>query len=89
MYIYSEKTKRRYETVEECIKAEEEYDKALAEEKEKKERLASERRERAKEVENAFKEANDLLKAFIKDYGSFHTTYNSTFSPIRWFDLWR
>lgn len=87
MYIYSEKTKKRYGTVEECVKAEEEFDKAIAEEKEKKERLANERKERAKEVEEAFKNANDLLNKFIKDYGSFHTTYTSDNSPFSWFDL--
>ncbi len=87
MYIYSEKTKKRYDTVEECVKAEEEFDKAVAEEKEKKERLANERKERAKEVEDAFKNANDLLNKFIKDYGSFHATYTSDNSPFSWFDL--
>lgn len=87
MYIYSEKTKKRYDTVEECVKAEEEFDKAIAEENEKKERLANERKERAKEVEEAIKNANDLLNKFIKDYGSFHTTYTSDNSPFNWFNF--
>lgn len=87
MYIYSEKTKKRYDTVEECVEAEKEYDKAVAEEQAKKDKLATERKERAKEVEDSFKKANDLLKTFIKDYGSFHMTYKSDYSPFDWFDL--
>lgn len=88
MYIYSEKTKKRYDTVEECINAEKAYDEALVEEKEKKEKLANERKERAKEVEDAFKVAYDLLDKFTKDYKSFHFTVNSSdVNPIRLFDL--
>lgn len=87
MYIYSEKTKERYDTVEECVKAEEEYDKAIAEEKERKEKLASERKIRGKEVEDAIKKASELVDNFIKDYGAFHTTFTPTHSLLNWFDL--
>lgn len=67
---YSDKTGKYYESEEKALAAENK----LAE-------LKSEREKRAKEVEQAFidaKEArgkaNKLLNAFVKDYGSFHTT---------------
>lgn len=89
MYIYSEKTKKRYETVEECLNAEAEFEKALAEEKAHKEKLATERKDRAKEVEEAFKKANTLLNNFVKDYGSFHFTFgNETDTNILKFLDW-
>ena len=77
MYIYSEKTNQRYNTVDECLEAESKFDKAVAEEKAKKDRLASERKDRAKEVEDAFKKANVLLDKFVEDYGAFHFTLGS------------
>ena len=88
MYIYSEKTKKRYDTVDECVEAEKEFDKVKAEEKEKKERLASERKDRAKEVEDAFKQANALLNQFVEDYGSFHFTFGNgnDINPLRLLD---
>ena len=88
MYIYSEKTKKRYDTVEECVEAEKAYDKSIAEEKERKEKLASERKNRAKEVEDAFKNAYSLLDKFTKDYGTFHFTINSEdVNPFSFFDF--
>ena len=77
MYIYSEKTNKKYDSVDACLEAEAEFDRAEAEKKEKKERLANERKDRAKEVEDAFKKANDLLDKFVDDYGSFHCTLTS------------
>ena len=77
MYIYSEKTKKRYDTVEECVNAEAEFDKAVAEEKERKEKLSNECKERAKEVEDAFKNANDLLSKFYQ--GLWFFPYNLYF----------
>jgi len=81
MKIYSEKTKKEYLTVDECLAAEEEFDKQAALEKEKKEKIAAERKERAAEVEEAFKAIQEAkkaydkkLEAFIKDYGNFHLT---------------
>ena len=61
MYIYSEKTKKCYDTVDECVEAEAEFDRVEDEKKKEKERLSTERKGRAKEVEDAFKQANDLL----------------------------
>lgn len=77
MKYYSEKTKKTYDTEEECLAAEKELDKVLA----KKEELLAVRKERATEVEDAYKavlEASKIyrekLNAFVKDYGSFHMT---------------
>lgn len=83
MKFYSEITKKLYDTSKELKEAEAEF----REKEEEKERMKSQRAERAKEVEDAYKKANDLLEAFIKDYGSFHKTYteDSPFKSI--FDL--
>ena len=102
MKYYSEQLNRLFDTVEELEAAEakqrEEEEKALAAkraEEEKKAQLKAKREERAKEVEEAFKIANEetkkayaLLNAFVKDFGSFHTTIRDTgFSDIfnQWF----
>lgn len=70
MKFYSELTKKLYDTQEELTKAE------VAMTKQK-----ADRAERAKEVTEAIKEATEatkkaekLLRAFVKDYGSFKTT---------------
>jgi hypothetical protein len=81
MKIYSEKTNKEYKTVEDCLKAEKEFDEALEAEKAKKQKLSEEKKARAVEVEEAWKavrEANkkyvDLKNKFINDYGAFHMT---------------
>ena len=81
MKYFSEKTKKYYDSEEDCISAEEEFDKAIAEEQERKEKLTAERKARATEVEEAYKNAlearkiyQEKLNAFVKDYGSFHMT---------------
>lgn len=100
MKILSEKTNKEYASVEECLAAEEEFDKQVALEKAKKEELTNARKERAKEVEDAYKtilEAQkhyrELLNAFVKDYGSFHMTLRTgDGNPFdlfnRFFDNW-
>jgi hypothetical protein len=45
------------------------------EEDRKKAQLALEKEARKKEVDEAFDTYNELLKAYIKDYGSYSTTY--------------
>lgn len=77
MKYFSEKTKELYESVAELEKAETYFDKQKQAELEKKNLRAK----RAKEVEDAFRaaneartKANELLVAFNKDYGSFHMT---------------
>ena len=79
MKYYSEKLKKVYDTVEQLQKAEAEYDKAHAAEIKK----AEERKRRAdeiaaarKDLQNAQKKYNELVNKFIKDYGSYHATYN-------------
>lgn len=88
MKIYSEKTKKFYDSTEACLAAEDKYDakeretKAkLGKEAEAQKALAKARADKAKEVEQAFTHANDLLKDFIKEYGSFHYTFSDT-SPL-------
>lgn len=70
---------RQYD--EAVAKAKAEKEKALAEKKAKEEKLNAERKARAEEVEKAYKaviEANktyqEVLRLFVKDYGSFHMT---------------
>lgn len=70
MRYYSDKLKQLFDTEEALSKAE----LALAEEQKRKEQLKTKRAERAKEVETAIEQANDLLEKFIEDYGSFHTS---------------
>jgi uncharacterized protein YgiB involved in biofilm formation len=55
MKIYSEKTNKEYASVDECLAAEEEFDKQAALEKAKKEELANSRKTAAKKVEDAYK----------------------------------
>ena len=76
---YSDVTKKYYESEDALIAAETEVIKAqrAAEEKNKV------RKERAQEVEDAYKSAVEAQKKylelrnkFVKDYGSYHTTFN-------------
>ena len=83
MKIYSELTKNFYKTVEECEKAEKEFEaKAKAEERLQKAR--DEKKARADEDEAPYKAAQEaektyleLRNAFIKDYGYYHCTYST------------
>ena len=75
MKYYSDKLNKVFETVDEIESAELEYTKKLDEELKKKQ----ERKERAKEVDEAFKNYQKLLSAFIKDYGSYHFSCNDKF----------
>lgn len=74
MKYYSEITKKIYDSEKDLKKAEFEIQK----QNEEKEKLRSQRAERAKEVEAAYKKANELLDAFVNDYGSFHMTFADT-----------
>ena len=83
MKYYSEMTDKVYETKKECEKAEEAIVAKKKAEEEKQLTLKNEREARSKEVVEAFKkaretemEANRLMKEFVKDYGSFHMSYN-------------
>lgn len=84
MKYYSELTKNLYDSKDELIKAETEVTKAKAD-----------RAERAKEVTEALKaateankKADDLLKAFVKDYGSFKTTIKGEDANVRFPSFW-
>lgn len=88
MIIYSEKTKKNYKSVEECVEAEAAFD------KEKEEQRKAQETERAKhdEKEKAVRAAYDkvqqaaeeyyaLLKEYYRDYGDYKT-HNSQFSTV-------
>jgi hypothetical protein len=84
MKYYSEQLNRLFDTHEALLAAEEKVNAAKRAEEEKKAQLKAQREKRAKEVEDAFKvaaeaqkKANELLNAFVKDYGSYHTTLKS------------
>jgi len=68
--FYSEILKKYYNTEEECLEAEKEYN-----EKHKAELLAKEEKTAAaKEIEEAYKKYINLRSDFIKRYGSYHMT---------------
>ena len=66
MKILSEKTNKYYDTVDECIAAEAEYDAAVLAEQKKKEELAANRKARADEVEADYKNLEEVKKAAAK-----------------------
>ena len=68
--FYSQDLKKYFDTEEECVAAEEEFNKkTLAERQKKEERVAD-----AKKVEEAYKNYLQLRSDFIKKYNSFHMT---------------
>lgn len=82
MKYYSEKLKKLYDTEADLTKAEAAAAKAEAEKIAKEKAAKEHRAERAKEVTEALEaaeaakaKANKLMNAFVKDYGSFHTSY--------------
>lgn len=95
MKFYSEKLNKMFDTQELCAQAESEHDKALEVAEAKKKALAEERATRAKEIEELYKAAieakkayDEKLRAFLKDYGSFHATFKNVdpfFSLLDWF----
>lgn len=74
MKYYSEILDKVFDTTKDLEKAETLH----AEEEAKKKKARTERAKDAKEVEDAFKHANDLLKAFVKKYGSYHQTIDTS-----------
>lgn len=84
MRILSEKTHKEYESVEECLAAEKEFDEAQAKVKAELEQKSKIKKQKAEEIEQAYKkliDANDnfvkLKNAFIDEYGYFHMTYRN------------
>ena len=95
MKYFSEKLNKLFDSEKECSKAEAEHEKQLAETEAKQKALADERASRAKNVEDLYKQAIDAkaaydkeLRAFLKDYGSFHCTLRNVdpfFNIFSWF----
>lgn len=83
MRYYSDKTKKLFNTEEELVKAEKEFDEKHALELKAKE----EKTAKAKEVEEAYKKYLDLRSNFIKEYGSYHQTLTEKDLPNSFFDL--
>ena len=90
---YSEQLNQLFNSVEELEAAEDKVNAAKKAEEEKKAQLKAQREQRAKEVEDAFKVAYDdtkkayeLLNAFVKDYGAYHTSVKDA-APNSLFDL--
>lgn len=98
MKYYSEKLNKVYNTIEDLEVAEKEFEaRNLEVETAKKERAAA-----AKDVEDAYKAANEARKVadakmneFIKKYGSYHKTItnvspvaNNFFSDFFWNNFW-
>ena len=94
MKIYSEKTNREYATVEECLNAEKEYDKAMAEKKAAEEKalaeakarqeaLVANRKERATEVEDAYKAILEAQKVYREKLDAFVKDYGSFHMTIK------
>ena len=88
MKYYSEQLKQLFDTPEELLAAEEKVNAAKRAEEEQKAQLKAQRETRAKEVEEAIRQAQedqkkanasnkhaaDVLNAFVKDFGAYHTT---------------
>lgn len=94
MKFYSEKTRKLYESAEECANAEAEAVKAEEEKKLAEQKKAETRKARAKEVEDALKAATEarakydkLLRDFCKDYGAFHYSFDGKDPDI--FDIFK
>ena len=94
MKIISEKTGKEYATVEECMAAEEQFEKelaekkaaeekALAEAKAKKEALAAARKERAAEVEEAYKAILAAQKVYREKLDAFVKDYGSFHMTVK------
>lgn len=82
MKFYGDLTKKLYNTMEDCEKAEKKFKAKLDEAEAKKKELADAKAARAKEVTEAYKRVREAQKeyeklrgAFIQDYGFFHLTY--------------
>lgn len=74
----SEVLNKCFDTEEECVKAEQEYEEKNAHIKE----LNEARADRAKEVTEAYKKYIELRAQFIKDYGSWHATFTERDLPV-------
>lgn len=101
MKFYSEQLNKLFDSVEELKEAEEKINAAKKAEEEKKARLKANREARAKEVEEAIRQAQedqkkanasnkhavDVLNAFVKDYGAYHTTFRDAIKDTAFEDI--
>lgn len=92
MKYYSEKTRQFYDSAEDCKAAEEALIAKEKAETEKAEQLKAQRKERAAELEQALKDVGaakkkyeELMNAFLKDYGAYH--YTAHLPITDWFSL--
>ena len=92
MVIYSEKTKKEYKSVDECVAAESEYDKKQEEKRLEAQRKAEIKDDREKaireaydKVEQATKDYYKLLDEYYKDYGKviYRTPFNTMDDLVR------
>lgn len=78
MRIISDKTGKEYTSVEECLKAEELYDKQQREKAEKAEKLAKEKEARQEAVKAAYENYRKLYKEYLKDYNALRLDFKDT-----------
>ena len=82
MKIMSEKTGKYYDSVEECLEAEKEFEKEQRAKEERENRMKAERSTRAAEVRAAYNDYMEcyeryvsLLSKYAKDYHSYNIDY--------------
>lgn len=92
MRFYSDKTRKFYETLEDCEKAEKDFE--VEQERKKAEALqkSNDRKEAAKKVENAYnalitakKAYHEELSKFCKQYGTYHLSLDKD-GMLDWMD---
>ncbi len=93
MKYYSEVTKKFYNSEDEAVNAEKEREAIVKAEQEKKDALAKERKSRADELTQAMKDVQEakkrydkLLREFCRDYGIFHFSWTES-TPLSMFDF--
>lgn len=84
MKFVSEYTGKSYNTAEECLAADAEYEKIIAEKKAAAKKVAEEKDARFAEVQAAYEEATEACRRFkklklacVKDYGKCEIRYSS------------
>lgn len=86
MVIYSDKTHKQYNTVDECLEAEKAFDEEVRAKEVEKKRLAGEKDARLKEVNDAMQKAQELADKYCDDYGFYSFQFsNSNSNLMKWF----
>ena len=93
---YSELLNRQFNSEQECLAAEKQYQEQVLAKQEAENKLKEQKATRAKEVESAYKELKDaerryldLRNKFVEDYGQFHMTYRDKAPVITIEDLFK